>query len=57
MQDKQTQEINDELEGTSRKILVESKSKKFENNFMGRTRSWNIVHFNGEPDLVGKWCR
>jgi tRNA-2-methylthio-N6-dimethylallyladenosine synthase len=54
LQNKHTQEINEALEGSFQEILVEGKSKNSENELMGRTGSWKIVNFSGEPGLMGK---
>ncbi|MCK7505242.1 MAG: TRAM domain-containing protein [Desulfobacterales bacterium] len=35
-------------------LLVEGKSKNSESDLMGRTSSWKIVNFKGEPELIGE---
>lgn len=35
-------------------ILVEGRSRNTESDLTGRTGSWKIVNFKGEPDLIGK---
>ncbi len=54
LQDKQTLEKNTELEGSRQELLIEGKSKNSESDLMGRTRSWKIVNFKGEQELIGK---
>ena len=54
LQDRHTQEKNTELEGSVQELLVEGRSKNSEQDMMGRTRSWKIVNFKGEPELIGK---
>ncbi len=54
LQDKHTLEKNTALEGSRQELLVEGKSKNSENDLMGRTSSWKIVNFKGEPELMGK---
>jgi tRNA-2-methylthio-N6-dimethylallyladenosine synthase len=54
LQDKHTLEKNTELEGSWQELLIEGKSKNSENDLMGRTRSWKIVNFKGEQELIGK---
>ena len=50
LQDKHTQEKNTALEGSIQEVLVEGRSKNSEHDLMGRTRSWRIVNFKGDPD-------
>jgi tRNA-2-methylthio-N6-dimethylallyladenosine synthase len=54
LQDQHTLEKNTALEGSRQELLVEGKSKNSENDLMGRTRSWKIVNFKGDPGLTGK---
>jgi tRNA-2-methylthio-N6-dimethylallyladenosine synthase len=54
LQDKHTLEKNEELEGSRQEVLIERVSKNSESDLMGRARSWKIVNFKGEPELVGK---
>lgn len=54
LQDRHTQEKNSALEGSIQEVLVEGLSKNSEHDMMGRTRSWRIVNFKGEPELIGK---
>ena len=49
-----TLEKNAELEGSRQELLVEGESKASGNDIMGRTRSWKIVNFPGERELIGK---
>ncbi len=54
LQDQHTLEHNTALEGSMQEILVEGRSRNTENDLTGRTGSWKIVNFKGEPDLIGK---
>ncbi len=54
LQNKHTLEKNMELEGSRQELLIEGKSRNSENDLMGRARSWKIVNFMGEPELMGK---
>jgi tRNA-2-methylthio-N6-dimethylallyladenosine synthase len=54
LQNKHTLEKNMELEGSRQELLIEGKSRNSENDLMGRARSWKIVNFKGEPELMGK---
>jgi tRNA-2-methylthio-N6-dimethylallyladenosine synthase len=54
LQDKHTLEKNTSLEDSQLELLVEGSSKNSENDLMGRARSWKIVNFKGETDLIGK---
>ena len=54
LQDRHTQEKNTELEGSVQELLVEGRSRNSEQDMMGRARSWKIVNFKGEPELIGK---
>ena len=54
LQDQHTLERNKALEDSRQELLVEGKSKNSENDLMGRTSSWRIVNFKGEPELIGK---
>ena len=54
LQDQHTLEKNTALEGSRQELLVEGKSKNSEKDLMGRTRSWKIVNFKGDPGLTGK---
>ncbi len=54
LQDQHTQEKNSALEGGMQEVLVEGLSKNSQHDVMGRTRSWRIVNFQGEPELIGK---
>ncbi|MGV8059440.1 MAG: tRNA (N6-isopentenyl adenosine(37)-C2)-methylthiotransferase MiaB [Smithellaceae bacterium] len=54
LQDKHTLEKNTKMGGSRQELLVEGKSKNSENDLMGRTRSWKIVNFKGEQELIGK---
>jgi tRNA-2-methylthio-N6-dimethylallyladenosine synthase len=54
LQDNHTLEKNTELEGSQQEVLIEGASKNSENDLMGRARSWKIVNFKGEPELVSK---
>ena len=53
LQNQHTLEKNKELENSRQKVLVEGKSRNSENDLMGRTGSWKIVNFPGEPAMVG----
>ena len=54
LQDRHTQEKNTELEESVQELLVEGRSRNSEQDMMGRARSWKIVNFKGEPELIGK---
>jgi tRNA-2-methylthio-N6-dimethylallyladenosine synthase len=54
LQDRHTLERNTALEGSLQEVLVEDRSKNSESDLTGRTGSWKIVNFRGEPDLIGK---
>lgn len=47
--------INWSMVGTTQRILVESVSRKDEKELAGRTESNRIVHFSGNPDLIGQF--
>ncbi|MGB9691948.1 MAG: tRNA (N6-isopentenyl adenosine(37)-C2)-methylthiotransferase MiaB, partial [Candidatus Sumerlaeaceae bacterium] len=54
LQEKISTEINAQLLGTVQKVLVESVSKKSDQQLMGRTRTDKAVVFNGSPALIGQ---
>lgn len=54
LQDMHTLQKNIDLEGSRQELLIEGKSKNSGNDLMGRTRSWKIVNFKGEQELVSK---
>jgi tRNA-2-methylthio-N6-dimethylallyladenosine synthase len=54
LQNEHTLGKNMELEGSRQELLIEGKSRNSENDLMGRARSWKIVNFKGEPELMGK---
>ncbi len=54
LQNRHMQEKNDALVGSRQDVLVEGESKHSENEFMGRTRSFKIVNFEGTPDFIGR---
>lgn len=53
LQDRHTQEKNSALEGSVQEVLVEGRSRNSEQDMMGRARSWKIVNFKGDPELIG----
>jgi tRNA-2-methylthio-N6-dimethylallyladenosine synthase len=54
LQDKYTLEKNTALEGSRQELLVKGKSKNLERDLTGRTRSWKIVNFKGNQELIGE---
>ncbi|PKN04317.1 MAG: tRNA (N6-isopentenyl adenosine(37)-C2)-methylthiotransferase MiaB, partial [Deltaproteobacteria bacterium HGW-Deltaproteobacteria-9] len=54
LQDRHTQEKNTELEGSVQEVLVEGCSRNSEQDLMGRARSWRIVNFKGDAELIGR---
>jgi len=54
LQDQHTQEKNSALEGSLQEVLVEGRSRNSEQDMMGRARSWKIVNFKGDSELIGK---
>ena len=53
LQDLHTQEKNSAMEGSCQQVLVEGRSRNSEHDMMGRTRSWKIVNFKGDTELIG----
>ncbi len=47
-------ELNQKLVGKTLKVLVEGVSKNDKTLVTGRTEGFNLVHFNGSEDLIGK---
>ena len=54
LQNKHTMVRNLELEGSRQELLIEGRSRNSESDLMGRARSWKIVNFKGEEELLGK---
>ena len=52
--DKITEEENIKYVGTIQKVLVEGVSKTNENVLTGRTKSYKVVNFVGDKNLIGK---
>lgn len=48
-------EKNNEMNGKIVEVLVEGTSKRDSDKLTGRTRTNKIVHFKGEPNLIGKF--
>lgn len=52
--DKITEEENEKYVGTIQKVLVEGVSKTNEEVLTGRTKSYKVVNFAGDKNLIGK---
>lgn len=49
------QEVNQKMDGTVQRVLVEGPSKKDPEELMGRTDNNRIVNFKGQPRLIGQF--
>ncbi len=49
------QQVNQDMEGTLQRVLVEGVSKKDAAELMGRTDNNRIVNFKGQPRLIGQF--
>jgi tRNA-2-methylthio-N6-dimethylallyladenosine synthase len=57
LQDRYTQEKNNERVGRTEDVLVEGTSRNTSQDVMGRTGSNKIVNFTGGRNLIGKTVR
>lgn len=57
IQDKISREINEEMVGSFREVLIEGVSKTDNSKLSGRTRQNKIVIFEGSKELIGKFKR